>query len=90
MKDKAHKDPARIKFKCLVNNDFEEVVAYNDLVNFIEKDTSWEGGGLSKRSCPTRSSRRATRITMEQVQIVLFFGVQENKRGSHCVTEVAN
>jgi len=40
MKDKAHKDPAYIKFKCLVNNDFEEVVAYNDLVDFIEKDTT--------------------------------------------------
>jgi len=43
MKDKAHEDPACIKFRCLVNNDFEEVVAHNDLVDFIEKDTAWEG-----------------------------------------------
>jgi len=43
VKDKAHKDPACIKFRCLVNNDFEEVVACNDLVDFIEKDTAWEG-----------------------------------------------
>jgi len=43
MKDKAPKDPAHIKFKCLVNNDFEEVVAHNDLVDFTEKDTTWEG-----------------------------------------------
>jgi len=43
MKDKAHKDPACIKFGCLVNNDFKEVVAHNDLVNFTEKDTAWEG-----------------------------------------------
>ena len=43
MKDKAHQDPAHIKFKCLVNNDFEEVVACNDLVDFTEKDTAWEG-----------------------------------------------
>jgi len=43
MKDKAHGDPAHIKFRCLVNNDFEEVVACNDLVDFIEKDTAWEG-----------------------------------------------
>jgi len=42
-KDKAHKEPAHIKFRCLVNNDFEEVVACNDLVNFTEKDTTWEG-----------------------------------------------
>jgi len=43
MKDKAHKEPAYIKFRCLVNNDFEEVVAYNDRVDFTEKDTTWEG-----------------------------------------------
>jgi len=43
VKDKAHEDPAHIKFRCLVNNDFEEVVAHNDLVYFIEKDTTWEG-----------------------------------------------
>jgi len=43
MKDKAHQDPVCIKFRCLVNNDFEEVVAHNNLVNFMEKDTAWEG-----------------------------------------------
>jgi len=43
MKDKAHGDPACIKFRCLVNNDFEEVVACNDLVDFTEKDAAWEG-----------------------------------------------
>jgi len=43
MKDEAHKDPAHIKFKCLVNDGFEEVVAYNDLVDHIEKDTTWDG-----------------------------------------------
>ena len=43
MKDEAHQDPTHIKFKCLVNNDFEEVVAYNDFVNFIEKDNTWDG-----------------------------------------------
>jgi len=34
---------AHIKFRCLVNNDFEEVMACNDPVNFTEKDTAWEG-----------------------------------------------
>jgi len=48
-KDKAHKDPAYIKFKCLVNNDFEKVVAYNDLVDFIEKDTTWESAWTFKK-----------------------------------------
>ena len=43
LKEKAHSEPAFIKFKCLVNNDFEDVVAYNDIVDYIEKDTTWEG-----------------------------------------------
>ena len=43
MKDKAHKDPAYVKFKCLVNNDFEDVVAYNDIVDYVEKDNTWDG-----------------------------------------------
>jgi hypothetical protein len=43
LKDEAHKDPAYIKFKALVNNDFEEIVAYNDIVDYIEKDESWGG-----------------------------------------------
>jgi len=36
-------DPVHIKFRCLVNNDFKEVVACNNLVDFTEKDTAWEG-----------------------------------------------
>jgi len=43
MKDKAHSSPEYIKFKCLVNNDFEDIVAYNDVVDFIEKDSTWDG-----------------------------------------------
>ena len=41
-KDLEH-HPELIKFKCLVNNDYEEVVAYNDIVDFIEQDESWDG-----------------------------------------------
>jgi len=33
MKDKGHESPLYIKFKCLVNNDFEDIVAYNDVVD---------------------------------------------------------
>jgi len=43
MKDKAHESPEYIKFKCLVNNDFEDIMAYNDVVDFIEKDATWDG-----------------------------------------------
>ena len=32
-----------IKFKCLVNNDYEEIVACNDIVDFIEQDQTWDG-----------------------------------------------
>jgi len=46
VKDKAHNNPAHIKFRCLVNNDFEEVVVHNDLVDFIEKDTAALGKGV--------------------------------------------
>jgi len=43
MKDKAHESPECVKFKCLVNNDFEDIVACNDVVDFIEKDATWDG-----------------------------------------------
>jgi len=46
--------------------------------------------GLSKRSCPIRRSKQVTRITKDQVQIVLFFGALENKRGNHYAIEVVN
>jgi len=43
MKDKAHEDHVHIKFKCLVNNDFDEVVTCHDLVDFVENCTTWDG-----------------------------------------------
>jgi len=30
--------PERIKFKCLINNQHEEIVAYNDIIDYIEAD----------------------------------------------------
>ena len=35
--------PEVMKFKCLINDDYEEVVAYNDIVDFIEQDQTWDG-----------------------------------------------
>jgi hypothetical protein len=32
-----------VKFRCLVNNEYEEVVAYNDIVDYIEQDQTWDG-----------------------------------------------
>jgi len=37
------KQPKRIKFKCLVNDKYEEVMAYNDIVDYIKADDTWHG-----------------------------------------------
>ena len=43
MRDKVAHHPKVIKFKCIVDNDYEEIVAYNDIVDFIEQDQTWDG-----------------------------------------------
>ena len=35
--------PERIKFKCLVNGQYKEVIAYNDIIDYIEADQTWDG-----------------------------------------------
>ena len=42
-KDEAANQPEMIKFRALINGEREDVVAYNDIVDFIEKDESWDG-----------------------------------------------
>ena len=38
-KNKLERDPDRIKFICSFNNDeYEEIVTYNEIMNHIEKD----------------------------------------------------
>ena len=37
------KQPERVKFKCLVNDKHEEVVACNDIVDYIKADDAWDG-----------------------------------------------
>jgi hypothetical protein len=34
--------PELIKFKCLVNDKYEEIVSCNQIVDFIENDDSWD------------------------------------------------
>ena len=36
-------DPKLVEFKVMVKDDFEEIVSYNDIVDFIEKDDTWDG-----------------------------------------------
>ena len=35
--------PELVRFRCKVNDDYEEIVAYNDIVDYIEEDRTWEG-----------------------------------------------
>ena len=35
--------PELVKLKCIVNDQYEEVVAYNKIVEFIEDDQTWDG-----------------------------------------------
>ena len=41
--EEARNHPDMIKFKCLVNDEYEEVVAYNDIVDYIEADETQSG-----------------------------------------------
>jgi hypothetical protein len=42
-KEGLENEPDRIRFKCRVNNKYDEIVAYNDVINFIEDDDTWDG-----------------------------------------------
>ena len=46
-KDRVGKDinqmPEMIKFKCLIDNEYEDVIAYNDIVDYIKQDDGWDG-----------------------------------------------
>ena len=37
------KDPAMIKFRARINNSYDDVVSYNDIINFIEQDDDFDG-----------------------------------------------
>ncbi|CAB9509584.1 hypothetical protein SEMRO_395_G134170.1 [Seminavis robusta] len=41
-KEKVQQHPDMIKFKFRVNDEYEEIVAYNDIVDYIEKDQTWD------------------------------------------------
>ena len=42
MRHQAHQHPEYVKVKCRVNDKYDEVVAYNDIVDYIEKDQTWD------------------------------------------------
>ncbi len=41
--NKTKDHPEVIKLKCLVKGEYEEIVAYNDICDYIEEDDGWEG-----------------------------------------------
>ncbi|CAB9531394.1 hypothetical protein SEMRO_3492_G348590.1 [Seminavis robusta] len=43
LKEKVQQHPDMFKFKCRVNDEYEELVAYNDNVDYIEQDQTWNG-----------------------------------------------
>ena len=42
-KTQGQSSPEFVRFKCLVDDKYEEVVAYNEIVDYIEQDESWDG-----------------------------------------------
>jgi hypothetical protein len=42
-KDELATHPEVIRFKCLIDNKYEEVIAYNDIIDYIEQDDTWDG-----------------------------------------------
>ena len=40
---KQAKDPSYTKFRCIIDGEREEVIAYNDICDFIEQDWTWDG-----------------------------------------------
>ena len=73
-------DPDYIKFKCLVNGEYEEVMAYNDIVDYIEQDQTWDGiwkfknvlkivGPVRRNSKLYRGSRYSCQVEWETGEI---------------------
>ena len=70
------KNPDLIKFKCRVNDQYDEIVAYNDIVDFIEQDQTWDGlwkfkeileheGPLKKGDARYKGARYNVRVEWE-------------------------
>jgi len=67
-------DPAFIKFRCSVNDDeYEEIVAYNDILNHLEEDREaegvWKFRKILKHMGPLTQRDKAWKGHMYNVQI---------------------
>jgi len=62
------KQPKRVKFKCIVNDKYEEVVAHNDIIDYIEADDTWDGVWKFRRILDhkhaTRSDKNYTQCSI--------------------------
>ena len=68
----AKTDPKRIKFKCIVNDKYKEIVAYNQIDNYIENDDSFDRNLTTTSSHryptrPTKARAHMTRTTITDV-----------------------
>ena len=66
-------NPTRIEFLCSINdNEFEDIIAYNDILNHIEKDASeettiWKFKRITAHEGPLiRTDMRFRRTTSKQ------------------------
>jgi hypothetical protein len=73
---------ALIKFKCLVNNQWEEVVAYNQISDFIEQGESWVRKGnvvhkmkeIAAHKGPLKSGHPEWKGSLYNVKIIWWDG----------------
>ena len=79
-REECDKHPDMIRFKALVNNDYEEIVAYNDIVDYIEQDQTWDGvwtfreiqdhvGPLNKKDTRYRGSSYNVKVLWESGEV---------------------
>jgi len=59
------KQPEHIKFKCLVNDQYKEIVAYNDIVDYIEADDTWDGVWKFRRILDHKYVKRSDKNYMQ-------------------------
>jgi hypothetical protein len=68
--------PKKVKFRCVVDGKYKEIVSYNQIMDFMEKDDNWDGvwklreilthkSGLQKNSKEYQCCRTSLHILRE-------------------------
>ena len=93
-KDRLASHPEVMHFKCLINDDYQEVVAHNDIVDFIKQDDSWDGTWKFKKILdhkgPTKPSEKDYKGAQCNLQVLWETGeisweplTRQDKQGVH-------